>query len=163
MEGRAVTLWDQTLAAAAAERERHLTGANLLTRDGTTAELNAMGFMRWYLHPDLDGPSTRSLYVHELEIPAGSSSGRLQTQGGILHFVLEGTGRTLVEGVGHQWEKDDVIAIPIRELGVTYQHVNTGDGPARLLVVWPNLDSALGPEGGVELKVVEPSPDYAGA
>jgi hypothetical protein len=31
------------------------------------------------------------------------------------------------------------------------------------LVVWPNLDSALGPEAGVELKVVEESPDYAAA
>lgn len=155
-------MWDRTLAAAARERERHLNGADLLSRDTATAELNRMGFMRWYLHPDLDGPSTSSLYVHELEIPEGSRTGRLQCQGGIIHFVLEGSGYTTVDGTDHQWGHEDVIALPIKEYGVTYQHVNTGNGVARLLVVWPNLDSALGPEGGVELTVLEDSPDFIG-
>ena len=155
-----MTLFENTLRAAATERARRLAGANLLTREGATSETNPMGIMHWYLHPDLEGPSTRSLYCHQLEIPVGSRSGKLQCQGGTLHYVLEGSGHTDLDGVRHEWTAGDVIAIPIKERGVTYQHVNDGADVVRLLVVNPNFDSALGPEAGVELKVLEESPDF---
>lgn len=153
-------LFEHWLAEAVRIREQHQAGASLLTRDGATPELTRMGAMRWYLHPALTGTSTQSLYVHELTLPAGSRSGRMRVQGGIIHFVLEGSGHTVVDGRSHSWEADDVIALPIREAGVVYQHVNDGDAAARLLVVWPNLDSALGPEAGVELTVLEDCPEY---
>jgi hypothetical protein len=156
-----MTLFEQTLTQAAAERARRMAGQNLLTRDGATLETNPMGVMRWYLHPDLEGPSTKSLYCHELEIPEGSKTGRLQCQGGVLHYVLDGEGYTDLNGVRHDWCAGDVIAIPIKELGVAYQHVNTGSGPVRMLVVRPNFDSALGPEAGVEMTMLEDSPDFA--
>jgi len=158
-----MSLFENTLMEAGDERARRLAGQNLLTRDGATYEINAMGIMRWYLHPDLDGPSTKSLYCHELEIPAGSKTGRLQCQGGVLHYVLEGQGYTDLDGVRHEWCAGDVIAIPIKELGVTYQHINTGAEAVRMLVVRPNFDSALGPEAGVEMKMLEESPDYVAA
>lgn len=152
-----MTLFEQTLDSAAAERRRRLRAANLISRDDAVAESNPMGSMRWYLHPALDRPSTHSLYFHELEIPAGGHSGRLRCQGGVIHYVLEGTGHTELDGTRHDWAAGDVIALPIREAGITYQHFSAGPGPARLLVAWPNFDSALGPEAGVELKVVEPA------
>jgi hypothetical protein len=155
------SLWSRTLQEAAIQRQRHLTGEHLLSRDGTTEELTSMGLMRWYLHPNLENSSTNSLYVHELEIPVGSWSGKLQCQGGVIHFVLDGVGRTTVDGISHSWAPDDVIALPIRESGIVYQHLNTGEVPVRLLVVSPNLDSALGPEGGVEMEVLEVCPEYA--
>jgi hypothetical protein len=158
-----MTLFDNTLRDAGAERARRLAGQNLLTRDGATLETNSMGIMRWYLHPDLDGPSTKSLYCHELEIPVGSKTGRLQCQGGVLHYVLEGEGYTDLDGVQHEWCAGDVIAIPIKELGVSYQHFNTGADSVRMLVVRPNFDSALGPEAGVEMKMLEESPDFVAA
>ena len=108
-----------------------------------------MGTMRWYLHPHLETPSTRALYFHELEVPQGSNSGKLYCQGGIIHFVMTGSGHTVLDGRAHEWGEGDVIAIPIKESGVTYQHFNTGVGPTRMLVCWANLDSAISPEGGV--------------
>ncbi|HEY2044124.1 MAG TPA: cupin domain-containing protein [Jatrophihabitans sp.] len=155
-----MTLFEKTLADAALQRLRSVEGAKLVSRDEATAESTVMGLMRWYLHPDLYGPTTRSLYFHELSIEAGGRSGRLQTQGGQVHFVLTGAGFTELDGTRNQWEAGDVIAIPIRELGVTYQHFNDGHQAARLLVVWPNLDSALGPEAGVEMRVLEPASAY---
>jgi hypothetical protein len=118
-----------------------------------------MGQTAWYLHPHLAGPSTRALYFHELLIPARSRSGKLNCQGGIVHYVVEGEGYTEVDGRRHHWEQGDVIAIPIREHGIAYQHFSeTG---ARLVVTWPNHDSALGPGGGVSLKVLEAAPEFA--
>jgi hypothetical protein len=153
------SLFDSFLADASAERRRRALGKNLIRHSDCPVELNAMGKMRWYLHPRLAEPSTRALYFHELEIPGGSRSGRLHCQGGIVHLVVAGVGYTVVDGVRHDWEAEDVIAIPIREEGVTYQHFNTGTAPARLMVAWPNLDSALGPEGGVAIELQESAPE----
>lgn len=157
------TLFEQTLQEAAAFRERVRTGDDVVRRADATLETNPMGVMRWYLHPELTRPNSRALYFHELEIAPGSRSGLLRCQGGIVHYVLEGRGHTELDGTAHEWEADDVIAIPITESGSVYRHVNTGPDPARLLVVWPNYDSALGPEAGVELTVLEPCPEYAAA
>ncbi len=156
------TLYDITFEEAKRERDRRANAQNLITRDEIEPEVNKMGIMRWYLHPHLETPSTRALYFHELEIPQGSNSGKLYCQGGMVHFVILGSGYTVVDGRAHEWEEEDAIVIPIRESGVTYQHFNTGVGPARLLVCWPNLDSAISPEGGVAMEVLEPCPEYQG-
>ena len=156
------TLYEQTFEEAKAERERRSRAKNLIGRDDAHYELSPMGHMRWYLHPHLDTPSTRALYFHELEIPQGSNSGKLYCQGGVAHFVILGSGYTVVDGKSHEWETEDAIVIPIKESGVTYQHFNTGVGPARMLVCWPNLDSAISAEGGVAMEVIEPCPEFQG-
>ena len=150
-----MALFEKTLADAALQRQRSIRGKKLIGYDETVAEDTAMGHLRWYLHPDLFDATTRSLYFHELSLRPGEHSGSLQTQGGHLHYVLAGSGYTELDGARHDWEAGDVIAIPIRENGVIYRHVNDGDTEARMLVVWPNLDSAVGPEAGVALQVLE--------
>jgi quercetin dioxygenase-like cupin family protein len=155
-----MALFEKTLADAALQRQRSIRGEKLISYDQTVPESTAMGNMRWYLHPELFDATTRSLYIHELAIAAGEHSGRLQTQGGHIHYVLTGTGYTDLDGTRHPWEAGDVIAIPVRENGVTYQHVNSGPDEARMLVVWPNFDSALGPEAGVEMRILEAASGY---
>jgi hypothetical protein len=157
------TLWDSILSRAGAERERVRSGRSTVRRDELEVEVTPFGLLRWYLHHDLATPVTRALYFCELEIPAGSRSGRLRHQGGLVHFVAEGSGHTRLDGVEHEWEARDVIALPVRPEGVEFQHVNTGTGVARLVIAWPNLDSALGAEGGVAMEVLEPAPEYAGS
>ena len=159
-EEMAATLYDLTFAESRAERDRRAQARNLIGREDCEPEFNRMGTMRWYLHPHLETPSTRALYFHELEIPQHSNSGKLYCQGGMIHFVLVGSGHTVLDGRAHEWEEGDVIAIPIRESGVTYQHFNTGVGPTRMLVCWANLDSAISPEGGVAMEVLEPCPEW---
>ena len=156
-----VTLFDQTLEAARIERERVARGRDLVSRDELPVELNQFGFMRWYLHPNLEAPTTRALYFSELEIPVGSRSGLLQFQGNVIHYVLEGSGYTEFEGKDHDWEAGDVIALPVKEAGIRFRHNNTGLGPVRMLVCWPNFDSMQGPEGGVYMDVIEPCPEWA--
>lgn len=156
-----LTLFEQTLEAARIERERVARGRDHVSRDELPVELNPMGFMRWYLHPSLEEPSTRALYFFELDIPVGSRSGLIQHQGNVITYVLEGSGWTEYEGGQHEWEAGDVIALPVKEAGVEFRHHNTGLGEVKMLVTWPNFDSANGPEGGVYLNVIEPCPEWA--
>jgi hypothetical protein len=143
-----------------AERARVETGRNTVRRDEITPEVTPFGLLRWYLHNDLEAPVTHSLYFCELEIPVGSRSGRLRHQGGVVHLVVQGSGHTLFDGEEHEWAARDVVALPVRPDGVTFQHVNTGTGPVRMVVAWPNLDSSIGPEGGVAMEILEPAPEF---
>ena len=101
-----LTLFEQTLEAARIERERVARGRDHVSRDELKVELNQMGFMRWYLHPSLEEPSTRALYFFELDIPVGSRSGLIQHQGNVINYVLEGSGWTEYEGGQHECRRD---------------------------------------------------------
>ena len=156
------TLFDNILRRAKEERGRAASGITTVRRSDLEPEMTPFGKLRWYLHNDLHEPTTRALYFCELEIPPGSRSGLLQHQGGIIHLVVEGSGYTRFDDEDHRWEKRDTIAIPIRPQGVQFQHVNDGTGPARMVITWPNFDSALGPEAGVAMEVLEPAPEWEG-
>jgi len=154
------SLWDDYVARGREEVVRVQRGAAVVERDKCPVELTPFGLVRWYTHPLLDRPVSRALYQFELEIPVGSASGRLFHQGGIAHYVLSGQGYTELDDKEHAWEASDVIGIPARSEGVTFQHVNTGSTTVRMQVCWANLDSALGPFLGAELNVLEPAPEY---
>ncbi len=51
-------------------------------------------------------------------------SGRHTHQGGLAIFVLEGKGYSIVDGVRYDWEKDDLIVLPIQPGGCEHQHFN---------------------------------------
>lgn len=157
------TLWDQMVAAGREERERKANGYAVIERDKLEPELTPFGLLRWYTHPSLAGPNTRAIYFCELEIPEGSRSGRIRHQGGIVHFVVEGSGYTDLDGTIHEWERRDLIGIPPRPKGVAFQHVNTGAGRVRMVLAFPNFDSSLGAELGVALEVLSPAPEFAAA
>jgi Cupin domain len=153
-------LWDSITRRALEERDRARHGRTTVRRDELEHEDTPFGRLRWYLHNDLTTPVTRAIYFCELEIPAGSRSGRLRHQGGIVHLVVEGRGYTVLDDERHEWEKRDVIGIPVRPEGVVFQHFNDGTGPVRMVISWPNFDSALGAEAGVALEVLDPAPEY---
>lgn len=156
----AETLWESQQRRAHEERERVRTGKTVIRRADLPVESTPLGRLRWYLHGDLLEPVSRALYFFELEIPVGSRSGKLLHQGGIVNLVVEGSGETEFQGTRHSWERGDVIALPVQPKGVVFQHFNTGEGRVRLVVAYPNLDTAIGPDGGVQMTVLEPAPEY---
>ena len=97
------TLWGNLLVRAGVERNRVRDGRTTVSRDEAKEEMTPFGRLRWYLHGDLEEPVTRALYFCELEIPAGSRSGKLHHQGGIVHLVVQGMGYTEYEGERQQW------------------------------------------------------------
>jgi gentisate 1,2-dioxygenase len=95
------------------------------------------------------------------EIPAGSRSGKQKHQGGRVHYVLEGKGYTVVDGVRHEWEKGDVVLLPIKPDGVVFQHFNADtNNRVRLVAAEPNWTDALGVDLGASFEQLEDSPDY---
>jgi hypothetical protein len=157
-------LWDHFVGLHQAELERKVDAKCVIVRENLDPELTPFGFVRWYMHPLLDEPVSHAMYFLELEVPAGSRSGRLRHQGSIVNLFVEGEGYTVVDGVRYDWVTEDVVAIPAKPDGVEFQHFAADGGPVRIVIAWPNHDSSFGTGLGVDLAVLEPAPEYvAGA
>ena len=75
-------------------------------------------------------------------------------------YILQGKGYTLLDGVRHDWQAEDLVNIPIRAQGVVVQHVNTDQGrPVRFVSADLNLVDMLGVDRGAVLEQIEAAPD----
>jgi len=125
-------------------------------------ETNPHGIMRWYLHP-LSESCHRALVFFLQKIPPGSRSGIQHCQGGVVHFVVQGKGRTVINDIPHVWEARDVVQLPLLPEGVTFQHFNEGTSEDVLLATcMPNLSDPLGIDRGSGFFQLEAAPDFSG-
>jgi len=142
------------------QREDQRKGAWLIKGRDLRWESNRQGKMKWFLHPALNRTSIRSMIVFEQEIPAGGRSGAQKTPGGSVLYILKGKGYTLLDGVRHDWQAEDLVNIPIRAQGVVVQHVNADPRhPVRFVSADLNLVDILGVDRGAELEQIEAAPD----
>ena len=154
-------LLDELFQRRDVERERIKKSVKVIKGKQLPPEVNKMGKYRWYLHPALEPTAIRTILFWTQEIPPGSHSGKQKHQGGRVHFVKEGKGYTVVDGVKHEWEKGDVILIPIKPNGVVFQHFNTDTEKAAVLVASePNWYDALGVDMGAGFEQLENAPEY---
>src|SRR5712692_238575 len=126
-------------------------------------ETNPQGMMRWYLHPALTQSCHRALIFFLQKIPPGSKSGIQHSQGGIVHFVVQGKGRTVINETAHAWETGDLVQLPLLPEGVTFQHFNEDNSSDVLLATcMPNLSEPLGVDRGSGFFQLEAAPEFRG-
>ena len=65
-----------------------------------------------------------SVFQHDIR----RHSGKHVHQGGLVIFVLEGRGYSVVDGVRYDWKKGDLIVLPIKPGGCEHQHFNLKEG-----------------------------------
>jgi gentisate 1,2-dioxygenase len=154
-------LFEQLIKQRDAERKIKKTAPVVVKGKNLPLENNRMGLCRWYLHPHIKNSPHRALVLWMLEIPAGSHSGKQKTQGGRVHYVMEGRGYTEVDGIRYDWKQGDMILLPIKAYGTTHQHFNLDKKkPAKLVISEPNAYDALGVDQGSGFEQLENSPDY---
>jgi gentisate 1,2-dioxygenase len=124
-------------------------------------EWNRQGKMKWYLHPALTDRAIRSLMVYVQEIPPLSNTGKQKHQGGLVHYILEGRGFTLISGKKHEWEEGDCVILPTLPEGVEYQHFNIDpDKSVQFIAAQANLFDALGVDMGSGFEQLEDAPGH---
>ena len=106
------------------QRKHMRNGAWLIKGKDVPWENNRQGRMQWYLHPALEDTAIRSTTFFRQEIPPLGRTGAQRSPGGQVIYIIRGRGCTLLDGVRHDWQEEDVVNIPIRSDGVTVQHVN---------------------------------------
>ncbi len=144
-----------------ADRERMKKALKVVVGDDLVPEINRMGIYRWYLHPALESGAIRTILFWSQEIPPGSRSGKQKHQGGRVHYVWEGNGYTVVDGVKHEWEEGDMVLIPVKPDGAVFQHFNSdAKHRAVLLAAEPNWYDVLGVDMGAGFEQLENAPEY---
>jgi mannose-6-phosphate isomerase-like protein (cupin superfamily) len=160
---RGNTLFDALLRLRDEQREQVQRARMVIQGKSLPLEINPMGLFRWYVHPDMKDVGCRAQIFYVQEIPAGSRSGKQLHQGGRFHYVLEGKGSTVIDGVCHDWQENQIILLPLKSHGVVHQHFNSDPNkPARLLVSEPNWVHVWGVDLGSGFEMLEPAPEYQG-
>jgi quercetin dioxygenase-like cupin family protein len=160
---RGNTLFDALLRLRDKQREQVQRARMVIQGKSLPLEINPMGLLRWYVHPEMKDVGCRAQMFYVQEIPAGSRSGKQLHQGGRFHYVLEGKGSTVIDGVRHDWQENEIILLPLSSHGVVHQHFNSDPNKlARLLVSEPNWVHVWGVDLGSGFEMLEPAPEYQG-
>ena len=107
---------------ATAERQR--TGRIVLRLEDCKQEQTRQGLLRPYLDPFAitDTPLRHwAVFTHEVR----TKSGKHRHQGGLIIYVIEGKGYSVVNGERVEWEKGDLVLLPLQRDGVEHQHFNS--------------------------------------
>ncbi len=120
---------EETLRLSAALRERAKTGKIVLRGKDIPWRQNRQALLKMFLsfHDIPDTAATDWIcFIHDIKV----HSGKHRHQGGIQLFVLEGEGYTVVDGERCDWEKWDLIVLPVKPNGCEHQHFNKVPGKA---------------------------------
>jgi mannose-6-phosphate isomerase-like protein (cupin superfamily) len=103
--------------------ERNATGRIVCKLADCPQMLTRQGRLRYYLaHSVKDTPLQDWIcFTHEIR----TVSGKHRHQGGLIIYVIEGKGYSVVDGERCDWEKGDLVLLPMRPAGVEHQHFNT--------------------------------------
>lgn len=141
--------------------ERGIKGKVVI--DGQTGrqwELGPMGRMYRYIYEGLhDDTALGNWWVFKQDIRVHSGAHR--HQGGLVIYVVEGRGYTIVDGVREEWEGGDLLLLPLKPDGVVHQHFNADPGKPCTWVAFiylPWWDSLLS-----KIELVEDGPDWKAA
>lgn len=140
------TRFDQNQRAREERIQRKRVGRVVLKHTEALWEQTRQGKLMMFTHADnyestdpKDLPAMSSttsegfnIFTHEIR----TKSGRHRHQGGLVIYVVKGTGYTTVDvgpdnsDVKVEWKEGDLILLPVRPEEVEHQHFNTGDEPA---------------------------------
>src|SRR5207244_6418151 len=111
--------------------ERNRTGP-IVVRPADREMIQArQGKLLYYLCPN-NHPETPlqhwRVFIQEIK----TRSGKHRHQGGLVIYVLHGKGYSVVDGERWDWEKGDLVLLPMKPEGVEHQHFNAQpeQGPA---------------------------------
>jgi quercetin dioxygenase-like cupin family protein len=105
----------------------------LIAYDDAVGELSPMGACRYYLDGNLfPDRALRDWRSFVMEMPV--ATGKHTHQGGLVIYILEGSGHSVIDGVEERWEAGDLLLLPVRAGGVEHQFFNDRPGePCRWL------------------------------
>ena len=102
--------------------ERNRTGRIVCRLADCEQVLTRQGRLRTYLGLTIQDTPLQDwiVFTHEIR----TASGKHRHQGGLVIYVIDGTGYSIVDGERVDWEKGDLVLLPLQEKGVEHQHFN---------------------------------------
>lgn len=149
--------YERTLKFRKERSERQLTGPVVIKASERQYFLSRQGRLQFFLEPMwyTETPLQNwRVFTHEIR----TRSGKHRHQGGLVIYVLEGVGYSIVDGERIDWKKGDLVLLPIRQGGVEHQHFNLDpEKPSRWAAFIP---LAISEYLASDLEQVESSPEF---
>lgn len=103
-------------------RERAKAGQVVIHGADIPWQTSRQGRSKYYLHIESDIAPTRDWMVFRKEIH--TESGAHTHQGGLIIYVLRGSGYSVFDGERIDWTVGDILIIPVKPGGTEHQHFN---------------------------------------
>src|SRR6185369_2738778 len=113
MADQETSVWAQLIALRNRQRALRAESPFVIRGAELPWETNPQGVMKWYLHPASERSCHKALIFSVQKIPPRSQSGKQHCQGGVVHYVAEGKGRTAINDVAYEWEAGDIVQLPL--------------------------------------------------
>jgi mannose-6-phosphate isomerase-like protein (cupin superfamily) len=139
--------------------ERQMLGRVVLRLEDCPQEQTRQGLLRPYLDPFLitDTPLKHwAVFTHEIR----TQSGKHRHQGGLIIYVIAGRGYSVVDGERVDWEKGDLVLLPLRKDGVEHQHFNSDPAKPALWIAF--IHFPIRDYVASEMTQIETAADYRG-
>ena len=157
-EAPSLNPYELGLAKDKAWAERQRTGRIVVRLADTKQELMRQGHLRFYLDAGrsiTDTPLQNwAVFTHEVR----KVSGKHRHQGGLIIYVIDGKGYSVVDGERVDWEKGDLVLLPMRPQGVEHQHFNLDPEKPALWMAF--INQAVREHVASEMTQTEPSPEW---
>jgi quercetin dioxygenase-like cupin family protein len=136
--------------------ERQMMGRIVVKLEDCEQQLSRQGRLRFYLDPTIEDTPLRSwvVFTHEVR----TLSGKHRHQGGLVIYVIDGKGYSVVDGERVDWEKGDLLLLPLRPNGVEHQHFNSIPGHPALWMAF--IHQPMREYVASEMTQTEVSPEY---
>jgi quercetin dioxygenase-like cupin family protein len=95
------------------------------------------------------------VFIHDIK----TRSGKHRHQGGLVIYVLEGKGYSIVDGERYDWAKGDLVLLPMKPGGVEHQHFN-GEPEKRPAKWVAFINLPIHEHVASDLQQVENSPEF---
>ena len=150
--------YEQLFESREAFQERQRTGKVVIRREEREFEVNRQALNLWFLNPLAYKDTCLNdwlLFLNDIK----THSGRHRHQGGLVLYIWEGKGHTILDGVRYDWKQGDAMNLPLRRDGITVQHFNDNpDQRVRLVASEVNLVDQFGVDRGTRFEVLEEAP-----
>jgi len=139
--------------------ERQLSGPVVINESDREFQLNRQGRLLYYLDP-LQHKNTPLQDWMVFTNDVRTHSGKHRHQGGLVIYVIEGKGYSVVDGERVDWETGDLLLLPIKPKGVEHQHFNTEPGKRCIWIAFCNMP--VMDHVAMEFTQLENAPDFRG-
>lgn len=115
--------YERTLKYRRVQAERNAHGPIVIKKSERQVFMARQGRLRFFLDPGFyqEVPLLHwRVFTHEIR----TKSGRHRHQGGLVIYVLDGKGYSIVEGKRIDWAKGDLVLLPLNPEEVEHQHFN---------------------------------------
>jgi hypothetical protein len=119
--------YEDVLRTYAEAREHAAKGKIVIKGKDLPWRHSRMGYTKRYLRwsgEETAAAKDWTVFIKDMKV----HSGKHRHQGGIQLFVVDGEGSTVVDGVKVEWEKWDLIVLPVKPNGCEHQHFSKVEG-----------------------------------